>query len=177
MWLPYLVLALIFPTLGCMSVDSDSTARSSHMRPVQEVRYSMDAQIYIVRDSASRVQSYFETFPAEYVREAMNLLELRHVDSIPNTETTHTVVFALYDDVSPGAQITVTHQFQRYEEGRLVSLDPYRFEYSEPRTTRSEDPIVILNTSRAGGGGGFIIYSAYVDGDLAIERRMPISTQ
>jgi len=70
-----------------------------------------------------------------------------------------------------GAEIHVTHQFQRHQNGQLVSLEPYVFRY---RVAEDSNPLVVINKSQAGGGDGYLIYRLYVGDELAAIKRVEI---
>lgn len=127
--------------------------------------------IFLLRDRVGDVQRYLEAIPQQYVRGALKYLATRDVDQIPNTEAVHTVVFFLDQDLPTGTYLRITHQFQRYRGGKLVSLQPFEFSY---RTKPDSNPVVVLNESYAGGANGYLIYRLYVENELAAIKRVEI---
>lgn len=134
-------------------------------------RGGFDTQILLLREDPDRIKAYLRAIPPENVREAMVYLAQRDRDSIPNDESPHTVVFVLYENLAPGTRIRTSHQFERPGLGKL---GPYRFSYRLPKLSLSDKPTVLINTSQAGGSGGWLTYRLFVGYALASEKTVTI---
>jgi hypothetical protein len=171
MWRCLFVVGLLGLLAACGS-DTSSTRRASYQPPPLETPGGhFTGGIVLLRDRVDVVRAYIDAFPQEYVRGSLEYLAERDVDEIPNTETAHTVVFFLDQEPPPGIQVRTTHQFQRFQNGELVSLEPYKFTYE---TGPSSNPIIVLNESQAGGANGYLVYRLYVGEELAAIKRVEI---
>lgn len=79
------------------------------------------------------------------------------VDGIPGDETEHTVLFVFREPPPPGSRIRTEHQFERPWAG---ILRPYSFTYE---IEKSQPFFVIANKTQAGGSGGTITFTVFLD--------------
>lgn len=98
----------------------------------------------------------------------VELYRSRSKNSIPSNETPHSVLFVFRDAPAPGTEIITEHQFRRPGMGKL---SPYRFPYY---VKEAAPYYVIENSSQAGGRGGTITYSVFVNGERVAKKKVRI---